>query len=101
MSALVSLNTPLWASASVRETIFVDKTEIGEARRQGGPRHVDFALDALLQSANKRVDVLCDECGGVRVARFSVRETTHFGWARHPAAKSRSSASQSGRSSSQ
>src|SRR5215510_7570586 len=51
------------------ETILVDKTEIGEARRQGGPRDVDFALDFLLQSASKRVDVLCDECG-VRADRF-------------------------------
>src|SRR5215831_21092604 len=36
------------------ETIFVDKTEIGEARRQGGPGDVDFTPDVLLQSASKR-----------------------------------------------
>src|SRR3977135_2619597 len=51
------------------ETILVDKTEVGEARRQGGPRDVDLTLDVLLQFAHKRVDVLPDECG-VRADRL-------------------------------
>src|SRR5215831_6211391 len=45
------------------ETIFVDKTEVGEARGQRRPRDVDFTLDVLLESRDKRVDVLRDECG--------------------------------------
>src|SRR4051812_38833898 len=42
------------------ELILVDKTEVGEARRQDGPRDVDLTLDLLLQFAHKRVDVVAD-----------------------------------------
>src|SRR4051812_37434745 len=45
------------------EMILVDETEVGEARRQGGPRNVDLTHDVLLQLAHERVDVLPDECG--------------------------------------
>src|SRR3954463_5488094 len=51
------------------ETIFVDETEVGEARRQGGPRDVDLTVDILLQSAHERVDIIPDECG-VRADRL-------------------------------
>src|SRR3954449_5763172 len=43
------------------ETILVDETEVGEARRQGGPRDVDLTFDLFLQSADKNLDVLADE----------------------------------------
>jgi hypothetical protein len=64
------------------ETILVDQTEAGEARRQGGSRDVDLTRGVLLQTAHERVDLLPDACG-VRADDFSVRETTHFGCARH------------------
>jgi hypothetical protein len=51
------------------ETIFVDKTEFSQARRQDGARDVDLTVDVRLQSALKRIDVLADECG-VRADRL-------------------------------
>src|SRR5262249_37330434 len=64
----VRLSAAKYERAEV-QTIFVDKTEIGEAPRQGGPRDVDLTVDVLLQPANERVNVLRDECG-VRADRF-------------------------------
>src|SRR5215208_2367930 len=45
------------------ETILVDETEVGEARRQGGSRDVDLSFDVLLQPAHEGVEALPDECG--------------------------------------
>src|SRR5438874_11261606 len=67
-NAIAGNNTKRWPGAcKVRlaaaeheraevETILVNETEIGEARRQEGTRNVDLALDVLLQPPAKRVD---------------------------------------------
>ena len=82
------------------EPILIDKTKVGQASCQVRSADFNLPVEFSLQPKYQRLEVIFDKCS-VGPTDFSECDTTHFGWLRHAAAKSRSSASHSGRSSSQ
>ena len=77
------------------ETILVDETEVGEAPREFGPGDINSPSTSAF---SRRTNASTSPATSVALAAtdLSERETTHFGFARHKAAKSWSAGSHSG-----
>ena len=76
-------------------SILIDQTKFGEALRQVRASNFDLPIALSLQLADRALKIILDK-HGVGPTDFNERETTHFGWFRHAAAKACSSASHSG-----
>jgi hypothetical protein len=72
------------------ESILIDKTGLGQASRQVWSGNVNLASSAF----SLRITASTSSATSVALGPIdlSERDTTHFGWFRHTAAKSRSSA---------
>ena len=74
------------------ESILIDKTKVGQASRQvwSGDRNLPERAEPSARAAPSRRHSRTSVALGP--TDFNERDTTHFGWLRHTAAKSRSSA---------
>ena len=77
------------------DSIFIDQAKFGEAVRQVRASDFDLPVAFGLQLADRGLKITLESLA-LGPTDFNERETTHFGWFRHAAAKACSSASHSG-----
>ena len=78
------------------DSILIDQAKFGEASRQVWAGNFDLPVALGLQRHGSRASRSPSTSVALGPTDFNERETTHFGWLRHAAAKARSSASHSG-----
>ena len=77
------------------DPILIDQAKFGEAVRQCRAGNFDLPVTLGLQRADRALKIILNRVA-LGPTAFNERETTHFGWFRHAAAKACSSASHSG-----
>ena len=77
------------------DSILIDQAKFGQAVRQVRASNFDLPVALGLQLADRALQIIPTSLA-LGPTDFNERETTHFGWFRHAAAKARSSASHSG-----
>ena len=77
------------------DSILIDEAKFGEALRQVRASNFDLPVALGLQRTDRGLKIIPTSLA-LGPTDFNERETTHFGWFRHAAAKACSSASHSG-----
>ena len=77
------------------DSILIDQAKFGEAVRQVRASNFDLPVAPGLQLADRARKIILTSLA-LGPTDFNDRETTHFGWFRHAAAKACSSVSHSG-----